>query len=97
MKGENTVIGTQQGNSQNKQKLIISETQKSSKRRRTTQARGALHQLIVRFRKNSEQAKDPTAKALFRLASDILASLARLFKSYEETVEEDKAEPTIRS
>ena len=88
MQGEASDIDIMDNDKQGKHKLIISEDEKQFPHKRTTKARSSLHRLIVRFRKNAENADDIGGKTIFRFAAEVLSGLARSFKNYEQNIDE---------
>lgn len=52
--------------------------------RRTLKARSKLYDLIVQFRMDAAEVKDPKAQILFEFSAEILAGMARSFREYDE-------------
>jgi len=51
----------------------------------TTQARRQLYHLIANFRRNAEVAESAQTRTVFKVATEIMASLANLIKQHERS------------
>lgn len=77
-----------------KQQVIIIE-QNSTPRRRTSEARGMIYQLIARFRRDAEQSDDARTRTIFQVATEVLSGLAMAFRQHEAHLAEDE-EPVLK-
>jgi hypothetical protein len=68
----------------NTKRLIRPTNHKPPTHERVRFARSRFYDLIAQFRVEAAECEDPSARALFEFAAEVIASLARAFRLFED-------------